>query len=168
MTVTTRYWLVSIMDERLYPYVIFLPKDRKEKVLEAIFGSNVPIDVLKFSLSQGTGRKIYQRDLISKLGYSNKTIIEHLKTLTQLEILAEQMEKVDGAGRTVWLKSYTLTDLGKWFALLLVGEESLSSEEKADIVRNAFRSYTKWIMELSEKLGMRKEDLSKIFEDEMR
>ena len=156
------------MDERLYPYVIFLPKDRKEKVLEAIFGSNVPIDVLKFSLSQGTGRKIYQRDLISKLGYSNKTIIEHLKTLTQLEILAEQMEKVDGAGRTVWLKSYTLTDLGKWFALLLVGEESLSSEEKADIVRNAFRSYTKWIMELSEKLGMRKEDLSKIFEEEMR
>jgi len=156
------------MDERLYPYVIFLPKDRKEKVLEAIFGSNVPIDVLKFSLSQGTGRKIYQRDLISKLGYSNKTIIEHLKTLTQLEILAEKMEKVDGAGRTVWLKSYTLTDLGKWFALLLVGEESLSSEEKADIVRNAFRSYTKWIMELSEKLGMRKEDLSKIFEEEMR
>jgi len=156
------------MDERLYPYVIFLPKDRKEKVLEAIFGSNVPIDVLKFSLSQGTGQKIYQRDLISKLGYSNKTIIEHLKALTQLEILAEQMEKVDGAGRTVWLKSYTLTDLGKWFALLLVGEESLSSEEKADIVRNAFRSYTKWIMELSEKLGMRKEDLSKIFEEEMR
>jgi len=152
----------------LYPYVIFLPKDRKEKVLEAIFGSNVPIDVLKFSLSQGTGQKIYQRDLISKLGYSNKTIIEHLKALTQLEILAEQMEKVDGAGRTVWLKSYTLTDLGKWFALLLVGEESLSSEEKADIVRNAFRSYTKWIMELSEKLGMRKEDLSKIFEEEMR
>lgn len=168
MTVTTRYWLVSFMDERLYPYVIFLPKDRKEKVLEAIFGSNVPIDVLKFSLSQGTGQKIYQRDLISKLGYSNKTIIEHLKALTQLEILAEQMEKVDGAGRTVWLKSYTLTDLGKWFALLLVGEESLSSEEKADIVRNAFRSYTKWIMELSEKLGMRKEDLSKIFEEEMR
>jgi len=156
------------MDERLYPYVIFLPKDRKEKVLEAIFGSNVPIDFLKFSLSQGTGQKIYQRDLISKLGYSNKTIIEHLKALTQLEILAEQMEKVDGAGRTVWLKSYTLTDLGKWFALLLVGEESLSSEEKADIVRNAFRSYTKWIMELSEKLGMRKEDLSKIFEEEMR
>lgn len=152
----------------MYPYVIFLPKDRKEKVLEAIFGSNVPIDVLKFSLSQGTGQKIYQRDLISKLGYSNKTIIEHLKALTQLEILAEQMEKVDGAGRTVWLKSYTLTDLGKWFALLLVGEESLSSEEKADIVRNAFRSYTKWIMELSEKLGMRKEDLSKIFEEEMR
>jgi len=156
------------MDERLYPYVIFLPKDRKEKVLEAIFGSNVPIDVLKFSLNQGITHRIYQRDLISKLGYSNKTIIEHLKALTELGILAEHMEKVDSACRTVWLKSYTLTDLGKWFALLLVGEESLSSEEKADIVRNAFRSYTKWIRELSEKLGLRREDLSRIFEEEMR
>ena len=67
------------MKERLYPYVIFLPRARKQKVLEAIFGSEVPIDILKFALKQGVSEKIYQKDLILRLGYSNKTIIEHLR-----------------------------------------------------------------------------------------
>jgi len=156
------------MKERLYPYVIFLPKERKQRVLEAIFGSRVPVDILKFSLRQGVLKKIYQKDLIGGLGYSNKTVIEHLKTLTELGILEEHIEKVKSGGRIVWLKFYVLTDLGKWFALLLVEEESLSREEKIEIVRNAFRSYMKWIKELSEKLSVRREELSKIFEEEMK
>jgi predicted transcriptional regulator len=105
--------------------------------------------------------------LIAELGYSNKTVIEHLKALTELKIVEEHMEKSESHGRIVWLKSYSMTDLGKWFALLLVDEESLTIEEKAEIVRNAFRSYTKWIRELSENLEMRREDLSRIFEEEM-
>jgi len=156
------------MKERLYPYVIFLPKDSKQMVLRAIFGSMVPVNILKFSLRQGISEKIYQKDLIGSLGYSNKTIIEHLKTLTELGILDEHMEKVESAGRIVWLKSYILSDLGRWFALLLVEEESLPKEEKIEIVRNAFRSYTKWIRELSEKLGMSRGDFQKIFEEEMK
>jgi len=156
------------MGERLYPYVIFLPKDRKQLVLRAIFGSMVPVDILKFSVKQGTSQKIYQRDLIENLGYSNKTIIEYLKTLTELGALEERMEKTESAGRTVWLKSYTMSDLGRWFALLLVEEESLPSEEKMEIIRIAFRSYTKWIRELSKKLGMNREELSNIFEEEMK
>ena len=86
--------------------------------------------------------------------------------MTESGVLNEDMEKIESAGRTVWVKSYTLTHLGKWFALLLVEEERLTREEKADLVREAFRSYTKWIQELYEKLGMRKEDLAKIFEEE--
>jgi len=156
------------MKGRLYPYVIFLPSDSKQMVLRAVFGSMVPVDILKLALRQGVSERIYQKDLIVNLGYSNKTIIEHLKTMTELGILDEHMEKVESAGRTVWLKSYTLSDLGKWFALLLVKEESLKKEEKAEIVRNAFRSYTKWIKELFEKLGMSREDLSNIFEEEMK
>jgi len=156
------------MKERLYPYVIFLPKDRKQRVLREIFGSTVPIDILKFSLKQGISEKIYQKNLVESLSYSNKTLIERLKTLTELEILEEHMEKVVSAGRTVWLKYYTLSDLGRWFALLLVEEESLTKEQKIEIIRNAFRSYTKWIRELSEKLAISREDLSKIFEEEMR
>ncbi len=158
----------SVMKGRLYPYVIFLPKDRKQRVLQAIFGSVVPVNILKFSLRKGTSEKIYQKDLIGNLGYSNKTLIEHLKTLTELGILEEHMEKAESEGRTVWLKYYTLSDLGRWFALLIVEEESLPREEKIQIVRNAFRSYTKWIGELSEKLGMSREDFLKIFEEEMK
>ncbi len=156
------------MRDRLYPYVIFLPIDRKQRVLRAIFGSTVPVDILKFSLKQGISENIYQKDLISNLRYSNKTLIERLKMLTDLGILEEHIEKAESAGRTVWLKYYTLSDLGRWFALLIVEEESLPKREKIQIVRNAFRSYTKWIRELSEKLGMSREDLLKIFEEEMK
>jgi len=156
------------MEGRLYPYVIFLPKDRKQMVLRAIFGSTVPVDILKFSLKQGTTQKIYQRELIENLNYSNKTIIECLKMLTGQGILQEHMEKSESAGRTIWLKSYTLSDVGRWFALLLVEEESLPTQEKTEIIRNAFRSYTKWIAELSKKLGMNTEELFRIFEEEMK
>jgi hypothetical protein len=72
------------------------------------------------------------------------------------------MEKMKSGTRTVWVKYYNLTDLGKWFALLLVEEKNLTKEEKAEIVRNAFQSYIMWIRELYEKLGMDKKDLEKL------
>jgi len=156
----------EFMEMKLYPYVIFLPKERKQNVLKAIFGSKVPIDILRFSVGQGISKKIYQRDLIKKLEYSNKTVIEHLKELTRLGILREDMEKVESRGRTLWLKNYVLSDLGRWFALLILEEEKLSREEKIEIICNAFRSYTRWIKELSEKLNMNREILQEIFSEE--
>jgi hypothetical protein len=156
------------MSERLYPYVIFLPKGRKEKVFEALFESKVPAGILKYALRQGVSEKIFQKDLIGTLDYSNKTVIDHLKSLTVLKILDEHMEKAQASGRTVWVKYYTLTDLGRWFALLLVEEESMTVQEKIDIVSTAFRFYTRWVKELSGKLGMRKEELSRIFSEEMK
>jgi len=155
------------MEERLYPYVIFLPKGRKQNVLRAIFGSSVPVEILRFSIKQGISKKIYQKDLIENLRYSNKTLIEYLKNLTELGILIEDMEKMESAHRTVWLKSYRLSDLGTWFALLLVEEERLSNEEKAEIIRRAFSSYMRWVKELSLKLGMEKKILQDIFVEEM-
>jgi DNA-binding transcriptional ArsR family regulator len=156
------------MKGRLYPYVIFLPKGSKYEVLRAMFGSSVPADILRVALKRGVSERIYQKDLIESLGYSNKTIIEHLKVLTDLGILTEQMEKIEASGRTIWLKTYRLTDLGKWFALLLVDEEDLSKEDKITIACNAFRSYMKWIREISESLGINRSDLQKIFEEEMK
>lgn len=156
------------MKNRLYPYVIFLPKGSKDNVLRAIFGSAVPVDILRFALKRGVSEKIYQKDLIESLDYSNKTIIEHLKTLTELKILREQMEKVEVSGRTVWLKTYKLTDLGKWFALLLMEEESLPRRDKITIACSAFRAYIKWINELSDKIGIEKSKLREIFEEEIK
>lgn len=156
------------MKGRLYPYVIFLPKSSKREVLRVIFGSSVPADILKFALKRGVSEKIYQKDLIEVLGYSNKTVIEHLKALTELGILAEHMEKSEISGRVVWLKTYTLTDLGRWFALLLVEEENLPLEDKVDIACNVFRSYVRWMRELAENLGIQKKELLRIFEEEMK
>jgi len=156
------------MSETLYPYIVFLPAKRKQKVLLAIFGSKVPIDILKFSIDQGISEKIYQKNLIESLSYSNKTVISHLKTMTNLGILKENMEKTESDSRIVWMKYYVLSDLGKWFALLLARENALSRDEKAEIVRSVFRSYVKWVKELSEKLHVNKEILQEIFLKEMK
>jgi hypothetical protein len=147
---------------------VFLPSEQKNKILSAIFGSKAAVDILKFSLNQGISNKIYQKDLVTKLSYSNKTIIENLKSLTKLAILGENMEKIEKKGRIVWVKAYQLSDLGKWFALLLAEERELSQKEKAEILQNLFRTYIKWVKDLSEKLHLNRKMLEKIFIEEMK
>jgi phage-related minor tail protein len=105
---------------------------------------------------------------VKKLSYSNKTIIENLKALTKLGVLTEEMEKTAKKGRIVWVKAYQLSDMGKWFALLLAEEKELSDEEKAQILQNVFRSYIKWVKNLSEKLPIEKAALERIFNEEMK
>ena len=104
---------------------------------------------------------------MEKLPYSNKTIIEHLKSLTKLGVLEGDMEKTKSENRIVWVKSYQLTDIGKWFVLLLAEEEELSKKEKAEILKDIFKAYLKWVKDLSEKLHVDKETLEKIFIEEM-
>jgi len=156
------------MSEKLHPYVVFLPSEEKDKILSAIFGSKAAVDLLRFSLKQGISKNIYQRDLVKKLNYSNKTIIENLKSLTKLGILNEDMEKNDREGRIIWVKAYQLTDAGKWFALLLAEEKELTEKEKADILQSLFRKYVKMVKGLSEELGMNKKTLADIFKEEMK
>lgn len=156
------------MNVDLHPYVVFLPTEQKNKVLSAIFGSKAAVDILKFSLAQGISNKIFQKDLMKKLAYSNKTIIENLKSLTKLGVLMEHMEKTEKDGRTIWVKAYQLSDEGKWFALLLAEEKDLTDKEKAEILQSIFRGYIKWVRNLSEVLHVDKEMLKKTFLAEMK
>jgi hypothetical protein len=78
------------------------------------------------------------------------------------------MEKIEKKGRIVWVKAYQLSDLGKWFALLLAEERELSQKEKAEILQNLFRTYIKWVKDLSEKLHLNRKMLEKIFIEEMK
>jgi len=158
---------VNDLSKNLHPYVVFLPSEQKSKILGAIFGSKAAVDILRFSLSQGISNKIYQKDLVEKLTYSNKTVIENLKSLTKLGVLKEDMEKSQKTGRIVWVKAYQLSDVGRWFALLLAEERELSQKEKAEILQNLFRTYIKWVKDLSEKLHVNKEMLQKVFMEEM-
>jgi DNA-binding PadR family transcriptional regulator len=158
---------VKYLSEDSHPYVVFLPSEQKSRILGAIFGSKAAVDILKFSLNQGISNKIYQKDLVKKLAYSNKTIIENLKSLTKLGVLEDDMEKSDKEGRIVWVKVYQLTHTGKWFALLLAKEKDLSEKEKAVILQNVFRTYVKWVKDLSEKLHVNKKTLEDIFREEM-
>jgi len=156
------------MRENLHPYVVFLPTEEKSKILRAIFGSKAAFDVLRFSLKQGVSNEIYQKDLVRKLPYSNKTIIENLKTLTKLGIMEESMKKTEKEGRIIWVKAYRLSDAGRWFALLIAEEKDLSQKEKADILQTIFRTYIKWVKDLSEKLYVSKETLTQIFMEEIK
>ncbi len=156
------------MDLQSHPYVVFLPAEQKNRILSAIFGSKASLDILRFSLKQGISNKIYQKDLVKKLDYSNKTIIENLKALTKLGVLIEEMEKTEKEGRIVWVKAYQLSDMGKWFALLLAEEKELTEKEKAEILQNIFRNYIKWVKNLSEKLPIDKETFERIFNEEMK
>jgi len=155
------------LSEKLHPYVVFLPSEHKIKVLSAIFGSKAAVDILKFSLRQGISNKIYQRDLVKTLTYSNKTVIENLKSLTKLRILSEKMEKTERSGRITWVKAYQLSSAGKWFALLLAEEKELSDKEKAEIFQSLFRAYLRWARDLSQKLKIDKNVLKRVFMEEM-
>jgi hypothetical protein len=153
---------------KLHPYVVFLPAEQKDKILSAIFGSKAGVDVLRFSLKQGIAKNIYQKDLVKRLNYSNKTIIANLKALTKLGVLTEDMEKNEKEGRTIWVKAYQLTDLGRWFALLLAEEKELTETEKSEILQSLFRTYVKLVKDLAEELKIDKENLEEIFKQEMR
>ena len=159
---------MSDLNVNLHPYVVFLPTEHKTKILSAIFGSKAAVDILRFSLSQGISNEIYQKDLMRKLPYSNKTIIGNLKSLTNLGVLMEDMEKMEKKGRIVWVKTYQLSDIGKWFALLLAEEKDLSQTEKAEILQNIFKTYIKWVKDLTERLHVNKKMLEKIFIEEMK
>jgi len=157
-----------ISKEKTYPYVVFLPAEEKQWILRAVFGSKIPTDILKISIKQGISKKIYQKKLIQTLPYSNKTVIKHLKMLTKRGILKENMEKNEVGARSVWVKYYLLSDLGKWFALLLAEKTDLTETEKTEILRNIFKSYVKWVKQTSQKLGVSKDILQEIFDKEMR
>ena len=156
------------MSVKLHPYVIFLPTEKKDRILSAIFGSKAGVDVLRFSLKQGISKNIYQKELVKSLNYSNKTIIENLKALTKLGVLTESMEKNDKEGRIIWVKAYQLTDLGRWFALLLAEEKELSEKEKSEILQSLFRTYVKLVKDLAEELSINKKMLEEIFNEEMK
>jgi hypothetical protein len=153
---------------KLHPYVVFLPVEQKDKILSAIFGSKAGVDVLRFSLKQGIAKDVYQKDLVKRLNYSNKTIIANLKALTKLGVLTECMEKNEKEGRTIWVKAYQLTDLGRWFALLLAEEKELTEKEKSEILQSLFRTYVKLVKDLAEELNIDKENLEEIFKEEMK
>lgn len=154
---------MSCLTEESHPYIVFLPSEQKTRILSAIFGSKASVDVLKFSLNQGISAKIYQKDMVKRLSYSNKTVIENLKSLTKMGVLKDEMEKDEKNGRTVWVKSYQLSDSGKWFALLLAEDKDLSRTEKAKILQTLFKSYVEWVKKLSEKLQIDKKTLEDTF-----
>lgn len=149
--------------EKLWPYVLPLPTkpDRHYKLLQTVFGSKAALEILKKAPSRG---RIYQRDLIAELSFSNKTVIEALKRLVSIGVLEEGMEKVEARGRGFWSKWYAPTPLGRWLILLLKPPSEVSREDIEGILKELFGIYVDSAMKLCDDYGID----SRILEDALK
>lgn len=155
--------LLPITDD-LLPYIIFLPSDRDAqlRMLSAVFGSEVNLDILTAFCGNP---KVYQKELIETLPYSNKTVINHLKQLVSLTVLKEGMEKQEGENKNVWLKYFEVEPSRRWLIFLIYDPESISAEMMQEIIVEVAYLYFKKIGELARRYNMDIDKLREIFED---
>ncbi|HPR42193.1 MAG TPA: hypothetical protein PK718_06575 [Candidatus Methanofastidiosa archaeon] len=143
----------------VFPYILFLPKDRKRLVsmLNGVFGSEAKIEILKRIPACGDIR-IYQKNLIEELPYSNKTVIKNLKELCEFNILHENMEKQRGE-KDVWVKYYLLDEKMTWLVLLFKEPSELNNMES--IIRQLTRLYYGSVVQLGEMYGITEDEIRK-------
>jgi len=139
--------------EKFWPYILPLPKKTAQqyRVLLSAFGSKLSLEILKRASPE---KKVYQRDLIATLPYSNKTIIDYLGKLVSTGILESGMERVKVKNRTIWAKWYSPTPLGRWFALLLLPTDEFGLDESKRTLTEIFDIYSENVSELCLKLGL--------------
>jgi len=139
--------------EKFWPYILPLPKKTAQqyRVLLSAFGSKLSLEILKRASPE---RKVYQRDLIATLPYSNKTVIDYLNKLVSTGILESGMERIRVRNRTIWAKWYSPTPLGRWFALLLLPTDEFGLDESKRTLTEIFDIYSENVSELCLKLGL--------------
>ena len=145
------------MEKNLYPYLILLPDDPKsqKRILSTFFGSDIAQSLI---INIASGVK-FQKDLIKNLKYSNKTIINYLKDLVDLNILEENSTTVGGHRRLF----YKLTKMGEWFSSLVVYRD-YKPEELKGILEELFQIYLKHAIGLLLENKFEQEKIRDIFE----
>lgn len=126
--------------ERLWPYILPLPTEsrRQHQILLSLFRSKVSIDIIRSVPLEGPA---YQRAMIKRLPYSNKTIIKWLKALVSAGTLTEGMEK--SKDKRAWVKWYRLTPFGKWIRLLLIPPKQIPRATIEKLFKELFEMYVR-------------------------
>jgi len=139
--------------EKFWPYILPLPKKTTQqyRVLLSAFGSKLSLEILKRTSPE---KKVYQRDLIATLPYSNKTVIDYLNKLVSTGILESGMERIKVKNRTVWARWFSPTPLGRWFALLLLPTDEFGLNESKRTLSEIFDIYSENVSELCLKVGL--------------
>jgi len=139
--------------EKFWPYILPLPKKTAQqyRVLLSAFGSKLSLEILKRASPE---KKVYQRDLIATLPYSNKTVINYLNKLVSTGILESGMQRIKAKNRTIWAKWYSPTPLGRWLALLLLPTDEFGLDESKRTLSEIFDIYSENVSELCLKLGL--------------
>ncbi len=156
--------MIAVRTLEFIPYILPLPKSREDqrKFYRWVFGSDTALDVLSEASLEG---KIYQKDLIKDLEYSNKTIIKTLKKLVSLNVLEEGMEKTFLNEKTVWVKWYKPTDVGRWIVLLFLPPKEVKPELVEETLKQLFELYIKNALQLCDTYNLDKEILRTVFEE---
>lgn len=157
--------LRGIVMEKLWPYILPLPTKSAQqyKVLLSIFKYKASPQILK---SISVDKPTYQKDLIKKLRpYSNKTIIQNLNTLVAAGILEEGMEKVVAKGKSIWVKWYKPTSLGKWLVLFLIPLKQIPRKEIEKTLKELFEFYVRSTIDFCVDYGIDPRSIKEIFEE---
>jgi len=136
----------------LWPYVLPLPKKPFDqyRVLLSAFSSELSLEILKQTSS---GKRVFQSELVRRLPYSGKTVLGCLGKLVSSGVLESGMEKKKLRNKTVWVKWYAPTTLGRWFALLL-SPRKVTAIEARELLSQIFGQYSKNIAKLSSQLTL--------------
>ena len=138
--------------KRIWPYVLPFPLDTEKRALIwSTFQSRVGLQILK---TMSIEERAYQHDLIRQLPYSNKTIIEYLKKMVRATVLEEGRKTSTERGRTVWVKWYKPTSLGKWLILFLRTPEEVPPSLTKTIIEELFHLYSSSIVEVCQRYDM--------------
>lgn len=149
------------------PYIIFLPPNHVDQItlLTTVFGSEVKLKILsEFCPGKdelNSEKELYQKKIIEKLPYSNKTLIKHLKDLVRLKILNEKMVKRE----STWLKVFTVTESMRWLVLLLRDHDTIPGEEMKQIIKEFLREYIESILKISEHYDIEKKEIRRFLSD---
>ncbi|MHC1605720.1 MAG: hypothetical protein ACXQTP_07115 [Candidatus Methanofastidiosia archaeon] len=145
------------VDEDAFPYLMFLPKDRGKliKMLNDVFGSNVKIDILKRFRAYENDR-VYQKELVETLPYSNKTVLKNLKELCAHNIFVEGMEKHHG-NKDVWVKYYLIDEKMRWLVLLFEDPSEISN--MGEIILQLAKLYYESLVKVAAKYGICEDDI---------
>jgi len=151
--------------EEPWPFIIPLPtkSTAQYRILTSVFSSDIAMKILR---RLKLNAKTYQRDLVAELkAHSNKSILKYLKMFVEAGILEEGMERVTEDGRSMWIKWYMPTFMGKWLILLLTPRESLSPEEIKSVIEDLLSFYAKSIAKLCSNYNIDPDYFKRVFEE---
>ncbi len=148
-----------------WPFILPLPDEPSSqyRVLTSAFNSEVSHNLLRCLHLE---EKTYQKELMTELAdHSSKSIIKHLKAFVEAGILEEGVERSKADGRTVWVKWYRPTLVGRWIILLLTPRNSLSSGQVKAMVRDLLSLYARGVARLCTDYKMSPEYFKNVFSD---
>lgn len=139
-------------EEGVWPYILPFPLDPlKRELIWKFLQSRVGLKILGEVVID---KKTYQHDLIEKLPYSNKSVIKYLKKMGHAAVLEHGMEAKVEKGRTVWLKWYKPTSLGKWLILFLKPPREVPPDLTKNVIEELFHLYASSIVEATQRYGL--------------